>query len=92
MISDSSLISLNPDVLVSELDGDLIALDVVSGQYFSFNRMAAVIWHRLSVPTRFAALCTSLEAEFSARPGEVAQDVSDMLTTLKAEGLISLSD
>jgi hypothetical protein len=74
----------------TELDGEVIILQQLTGDYLGLNEVASDIWRWLATPTTPLELCTRVEHEYDVDPDEVLRDVLELLRNLHAEGLITV--
>ena len=75
-------------VLVKEMDGEAVLLDLASETYFGLDRTAFRIWSALtSCPTVEAAL-EDLAREYEVDGPVLAADVLNLLETLERKGLV----
>ena len=79
-----------PGLAEAEVDGELVALHIENGTYYSFNETAARIWALLDHPQKVSALCAALAAEFEVEAGACREQVMLLLQDLKADGLVEL--
>lgn len=66
-LSTARLAVAGPDIIFEDFDGDLVVLNLKSGQYFGFNPAAAVVWEAL-----MAGAAPSALAEASPDPAAIA--------------------
>lgn len=90
MIDSSSIVSACADLLSTEIDGELVMMDMERGRYLNLNSVGAVIWRELAQPRKVADLCRTLEERYHAPSGAIERDVLDLLRQMKAEKLIRL--
>jgi len=79
-----------PGLAEADVDGDLVALHIENGTYYSFNETAARIWALLERPKSVAELCATLAAEFEVDAQACAGDVLVLLRDLEKDGLVEL--
>ena len=78
-----------PHVVADEVDGEVIAIHLGNGAYFSFRGSASLIWQRLLAGDASAdELVERLRASYAGERGEIADAVGRFLALLAAEGLI----
>lgn len=90
MIEISSTVSASADLLSTEIDGELVMMDMDSGRYFNLDRIGTVIWRELEQPRMVADLCQSLSDRYEAPAGEIERDVLDLLRQMADKKLIRL--
>jgi hypothetical protein len=88
MIDRSNIVCARADLLSTELDDELIMMDMESGRYLALNRVGAVIWRELTEPRKVDDLCRTLEERYLAPRGEIERDVLNLLRQMEAEKLI----
>jgi len=79
-----------PGLAEAEVDGDLVALHIENGIYYSFNETAARVWALLDRPKSVTDLCATLAAEFEVDPQLCATEVLLLLRDLEKDGLVDL--
>ena len=79
-----------PGLAEAEVDGDLVALHIENGTYYSFNETAARIWALLDRPKRLSDVCATLAAEFDIDAQTCAPEVVLLLRDLEKDGLVNL--
>jgi hypothetical protein len=84
------IVSIKGDVMVRELDGEAVLLDLDSGVYFGFNAVATLIWSRMSAvgAVAFDQLVVQVVGEFAVDPREAERDVGIFVEALRANGLV----
>lgn len=78
----------DPNVIVAELAGRPLLLNVVSWTYLSLNETGARIWEHLAEPCCRETLLRMLADEFDARKEELAADLDPFLGDLQAKGFL----
>jgi len=79
-----------PGLAEAEVDGDLVALHIDNGTYYSFNETAARIWALLDRPKSISELCATLAEEFHVDVRDCAAEVLLLLRDLEKDGLVNL--
>ncbi len=88
MPSPDARLSHAADLLESEIDGEIVMMDVESGNYLNFDAVATDIWNRIGGGIRFADLCAAIEGEYDADSATVARDVAEFVDDLIRRGLV----
>ncbi|WP_372022840.1 PqqD family protein (plasmid) [Tistrella mobilis] len=78
----------SPDPLTTEIDGDVVMMDLASSAYFNLDSIGAAIWARLETPTRFEDLCGELHARYDAPLDIIRRDVAALLADMLTHGLV----
>jgi hypothetical protein len=80
------------DVVHEEVDGELIAIDLSGGSYYSLSGSATTIWSLLIGGAGQAQICAALAARYEAEPQAVADEVAGLLEKLLESGLIAVDE
>jgi hypothetical protein len=80
---------INVENVVHEtVDGEVIAIDLVDGSYYSLAGSAPAIWELLAGGATEAEICAALAARFDADAATIRGEVSTILAKLVESGLI----
>jgi hypothetical protein len=90
-LSDVTRISRSPDVLTTEIDGEVLMMSIERGCYFSLNEVGLDIWRRLDTPRSFAELIDGLAADYDATRATIMQDVRALLGQMLAEDIVRIA-
>lgn len=80
--------SLSP--LCTEIDGEIVMMDVDSGSYFNLDAIGSDIWRRLEQPVTVADLCDGLAADYAADLETIRRDVLALLGQMTEKGLVTV--
>ena len=84
---------INAENVVHEtVDGELIAIDLANGSYYSLSGSGPAVWELLVVGASAAEITLALEARFEAAPGAIEAAVADLLDRLRESQLIVATD
>lgn len=78
------------DVAFSQLDDELLAIDVDHGFLFSMNETAGQVWGAISEPIAVDALCDRLTARYAVDADTCRRDVLGLLEWLREAGLVTV--
>jgi len=70
------------------LEGEVVAIHLGTGIYYSLRGSAAVLWQALAQPADAAQLGAILAAQFAVTPAQAEQDATPFLFRLQVEGLV----
>jgi hypothetical protein len=79
----------HPDVVFRRLEGRLVLVHMATNQVFELNRTGARIWELLVQGIGGEQLVQSLAHEFDVDREQLRSEVSDILSDLVAENLIT---
>lgn len=88
MIGLHDQVVANDDVLSTDVNGDVVMMDVDSGSYFGLDAISSDIWHRLAQPVTVEALCDDLLRDYDAPLDVIRRDVLALLNTLYDKKLV----
>ncbi|MFB2935999.1 PqqD family protein [Aerosakkonemataceae cyanobacterium BLCC-F154] len=91
-ISFEMRVSVPEDVLIRELDGESVILNLKSERYFGLDRVGTRIWEVLSSSETIAAAYQTLLSEYNVVPEKLETDLSNLLEQLVQHGLINVSN
>jgi hypothetical protein len=80
------------DVLVQELDGEAVLLDLQSGRYFGLDSVAYRMWQLLLECPSAEEAYTTLTEEYDVEPQRLRQDLSGLLGRLVEQRLLLVND
>ncbi len=78
----------SPDPLTTEVDGELVMLDIDSGNYFNLDSIGTAIWGLLENPVCFGDLCQHLHTRYDAPLETIRADVAALLTRMLDHKLV----
>lgn len=85
----SDTFAASEEVVAREVGGEMVLLDLASGQYFGLDTVGGRIWELLSErPHSLAELCDAIEAEFEAPRAQIEADLMALATQLSEQELI----
>ena len=90
MMTPNTLISQSAGILASEIDGEVVILNVQDGCYVCLDAIGSRIWRQLQTETGFGRLCSVLEQEFVGESDTIRSDVEHFVETLAASSLVSI--
>lgn len=86
-----STISRSQDLASTEVDGELVLVDIDSGDYFGFDTILTRIWALLDEPTAVSTLIDRLLEEYDVERGVCERDTLEVLNRMLDDKLIRLA-
>jgi len=83
-----SVIKRTRDLTSTQVESELVMMDLPNGNYYGLNPVASKIWQNLAVPQSVAQLCESLQAEFDVDDQTCLTEVLQFLDQLSAASLV----
>ena len=80
------------DILFSQLDEELLAIDSQAGFCYSLNETAGHVWDQIAVTTPIATVCAHLQQAYAVDPPTCRREVLALLEGLNAAGLLEVFD
>jgi hypothetical protein len=79
---------VSPEIVHETVDGEVIAIDLVSGSYYSLAGSGPVVWEQLGNGASEAEIGAALAGQFEADGETIGRAVSVLLDELREGGLI----
>jgi Coenzyme PQQ synthesis protein D (PqqD) len=76
------------DVMVRDLDGEAVILNLETGTYFGLNAVGTRIWHLIEQHGRLDAVFDELCREYDAAPPQIERDLLDLVGRLSDARLV----
>jgi len=79
---------IGPEIVHETVDGEVIAIDLTSGSYYSLAGSGPAVWELLVLGVSEAEIGAALADRFEAEQAEIGPAVSALLDQLRENGLI----
>ena len=89
-INFSCRVEVPGDVLVSELDGESVILNLKTESYFGLDEVGAMMWSVVTRADSIEAAYDTLKCEWNVDPALLRNDLSTLLEQLASEGLVRI--
>jgi hypothetical protein len=90
-ISFKRRVSVPADVLVREVGGEAVILNLNSERYFGLDEIGARMLAILATGQTIEAAYETLRAEYEVEPERLRQDLQDLIDELVEHGLLELN-
>jgi len=77
---------------MKDLDGEAVILNLDTGFYFGLNETGTRIWTLLESSDSVQAAYEAMLDEYDVEPGELAEEVQELIENLSENGLVVLTD
>ena len=84
-------IEIPDEVLVRELQGESVLLNLDSECYFGLDEVGTRMWNALAAAPSTAAACEALLAEYDVAPEQLRADLDAFVAQLAAAGLVRVA-
>lgn len=91
MLEMEDKVILNDDVVVTELEGEAVLLNLNTKMYYTLNKTGLFIWKRLGEKLSFGEIEAQLQYEYEVTPDKARQSVLDLVNHLHGEKLVKLN-
>lgn len=89
MINLQSRITLSDEVLVQEIEGEAVLLDLKSEQYFGLDAVGVKLWRALEANPSLDAAHRALLEAYDVEAEQLAGDLVRLVESLANAGLVS---
>jgi hypothetical protein len=89
-IDPAAALSRPANLAASEIDGELVILNLDSGHFFQLNPVGSRIWEALETPATMAELCCAMEQRFDVDPDACRRDIEAFIAALSAHALVTI--
>jgi hypothetical protein len=83
-------ITLEPEILFQELEGEAILLNLQTEHYYSLNDVGTRMWQLLAEHRDVATVVERLLAEYNVDEATLHQDLAQLIAALTDAGLITV--
>ena len=87
-VSLQTTVRASDDVVVRELDGEAVLLNLESGMYFGLDPVGTRVWQLIDQHHRLSAVVKSMCEEFDAPPETIERDVLRLVSELVEKGIV----
>ena len=91
MMSFSSKITVPPDVLINQIDGESVILSLVTESYFGLDETGTRMWSALTTSESIQQAYDTLLAEYNVDADTLRLDLGNLLEKLVEKGLVEVS-
>jgi hypothetical protein len=89
MINQNSVFGRRDRVMVQQVEGQTVLLDISSGEYFSLNEVGGRVWDLCDGTRTVAEVVRAICAEYDAPETAVLSDACELLEGLAGASLVA---
>ncbi len=78
----------SPDALATRVGDEIVLVDLKTDRIYSLNRTAARIWELMCADCDRAEVERRMLEEFDVTPGQVAEAIDELVTSMTQDGLL----
>lgn len=90
-IKTYSVVSQKKGLDTTDLDGELVMMDIDNGKYYNFNLVGGRIWKMIEKPISIKEISNQLSKEFDIDEKKCETSVINFISKLKSNELIKIS-
>ena len=88
MININNVVSRRNDIDTTDLNGEIVMMDLEKGRYFSLNGVGSRIWEIIEKPIEVNKLVESLLEEYDVNRNECEENVLEFLGKLRDANIV----
>lgn len=88
MINLDSTINKSGELLATDVDGELVMMNIETGKYYGMNTIGAAIWKMIEEPIDVTSICEELEKKFEVDSATCEKEVLNFLHQMESEDMI----
>lgn len=89
--SVNTLVIRNPELITTEMDGDIVMMSIERGEYFGLGGVGSRAWALLAQPTCVDAMAQTICNEFAVDLATAQADLKKFVQELMDHGLVALA-
>lgn len=86
----STIVTPSTEVLVQELDGESVLLNLESERYFGLDDVGTRVWNLLSEHRLLERVCEEMQKEFDVNEARIRADVLRLVEELLDAGIVTV--
>ena len=90
MININNVVSRRNDIDTTDLNGEIVMMDLENGRYFSLNGVGSRIWEIIEEPIGINKIVDCLLEEYDVNRNECEENVLEFLGKLDDANIISV--
>ena len=90
-VSFAMRVAVPADVMIQELTGESVLLNLKSERYFGLDDMGTCMWRSLTTSSSIQATYEQMLSEFDVDPDQLRHDLNDLVENLVANGLVEVA-
>ncbi len=88
MINHDRVVGRRDRVVVQQVEGESVLLDIDSGEYFSLNSVGGRVWELADGTHSVGAIIDTICAEYDVDPEIASRDTGELIDNLAGVGLV----
>jgi hypothetical protein len=92
MITPDSVVRVGNDIIVQELDGESVLLDMNSEIYFGLDKVGTRIWNLLQTHGNLGSVAKTLLNEYDIGEADLQTHLFEFIDKLQLKGLVTIEN
>lgn len=88
MTKDQPTYTRSPDLISTEMDGEVVMMSIEKGSYFGLEGVGGAIWERMAGPVTLDEIVAALLADFEIEESQCRADTEAFVDELVGNGLV----
>ena len=91
-ITTDSVVRRNEEVFASEIDNEVVMMNIQTGKYYGLDEIGSRIWELMKQKIKVKDLIKKLLEEYDVSEQECEKDVLELLMELQSNDLVILNN
>lgn len=91
LLTADSSVQRCDDVIQAEIDGELVMMNLINGDYYGLDKIASRVWEIIEHPKTVAEIIGQLLLEFNVQPEHCKKDIHTLLTHFHKHNIIIIT-
>lgn len=91
MFSLESRVIRNDAVLFTAVDGEIVTMNIASGNYYNFDKIGSFVWDMIENESSIEDICSALHQIYNAPLEIIQRDIIALLEDMKRHNLLKPS-
>ena len=92
MLTKETNIKKSPNAIESEIDGDIVLMNIYNNEYYSMDSIGSSIWKMLEEPKTIAEIIEQLLEKYDVSPETCEKDTLKFLNQLLDKQIIIINE
>ncbi len=88
LIEPERIIYRNQDMVFTDMDNEIVMMNMDSGNYYALDEVACEVWRLLENRVNFVDLCLKLSEKYNVEPEQCATDITPFLMGLSEQNVL----
>jgi hypothetical protein len=89
----SSTLSINPEVVYTHIENDLVMMDPNGGGFYSMNSVGTDLWNRLvEKPATLESIYYYLKERYEVSEEQLREDIEEFIQTMITQNMVVVSN